>query len=128
MTKDEQRIREFAYDIWVSEGRPHGQDERHWEMARKLVQAEQNGATVAKPASRARKPATKPTDATPAAKPAKAVKAPKEAGDATDVKPAKASAAAKGSSRPKAKADTEAAEGTPAGVKKTRTPRAKKDS
>jgi len=125
MTKDEQRIREFAYDIWVSEGRPHGQDERHWEMARKLVEAEQNGATVAKPASRARKTATKPTDATPVAKPTKAVKAPKEP---ADVKPAKAGAAAKGSARPKAKADTEAAEGTPAGVKKTRTPRAKKDS
>ncbi len=128
MTKDEQRIREFAYDIWVSEGRPHGQDERHWEMARKLVEAEQNGATVAKPTSRARKTATKPTDATPVAKPTKAVKAPKEPADAKDVKPAKAAAAAKGSARPKAKADTEAAEGTPAGVKKTGTQRAKKDS
>lgn len=127
MTKDEQRIREFAYDIWVSEGKPHGQDERHWEMARKLVEAEKNGE-VAKPASRTRKTATKPTDVTTAAKPAKATKAAKEPTNATDLKPAKAGAAAKGSARPKAKADTEAAEGTPAGVKKTRTPRAKKDS
>lgn len=128
MTKEEQRIREFAYDIWVSEGKPHGQDERHWEMARKLVEAEKKGNDTAKPASRARKTSTKPTDATPPAKPAKAAKAPKAPADAGDLKPAKAGAAAKGAARPKTKADTEAAEGTPAGVKKTRTPRAKKES
>ena len=67
MKKDEQRIRELAYDIWVSEGRPHGQDERHWEMARKLAEAESGNPAAEKPASRARKTATKPTDATPAA-------------------------------------------------------------
>jgi hypothetical protein len=120
MTKQEQRIRELAYDIWVSEGRPHGEDARHWEMASKLAEAE-NDKPGAKPAARARKTATKPTDATPtakAAKPAKDAKEPK------DVKPA---AAPKGG-KPKAKASTDAAEGTPEGVKKTRSPRAKKDS
>ena len=66
MKKDEQRIRELAYDIWVSEGRPHGQDERHWEMARKLAEAESGNPAAEKPASRARKTATKPPDATPA--------------------------------------------------------------
>ena len=126
MKKDEQRIRELAYDIWVSEGRPHGQDERHWEMARKLAEAESGNPAAEKPASRARKTATKPTDATPAAKPAKAAKPVKEAKARSDVKPA--AAAAKGSAQPKPKADTEAAEGTPAGVKKTRTPRAKKET
>ena len=34
----EQRIRELAYSIWEQEGRPHGQAERHWEMARKAVE------------------------------------------------------------------------------------------
>jgi hypothetical protein len=126
MTKDEQRIRDFAYDIWVSEGKPHGQDARHWEMARKLVEAE-NGKSATKPASRARKTATKPTDATPAAKPAKTAKATKDAKEPKEEKPAKAAPAAKTAARPKAKADTEAAEGTPAGVKKTRSPRAKKE-
>lgn len=139
MNKDEKRIREFAYDIWVSEGRPHGQEERHWEMACKLVEAE-NGKPAEKPASRSRKTATKPTDATPAAKPAKAAKAakaakvakdakqPKDVKPAKPAKPATTATSAKSAATPKPKAGTEAAEGTPAGVKKTRTPRAKKES
>lgn len=40
MNIDEQRIREFAFQIWESEGRPHGQHERHWKMASKLAEAE----------------------------------------------------------------------------------------
>lgn len=40
MSADEKRIREFAYQIWESEGKPVGQEERHWEMARKLAEAE----------------------------------------------------------------------------------------
>ena len=126
MNKNEQRIRELAYDIWVSEGRPHGEDERHWEMARKLAEAEAKPGD--KPASRARKTATKPTDATPAPKASKATKTAKDAEDPKDVKPAKAASAAKGTARPKAKAGTDAAEGTPEGVKKNRVPRAKKET
>lgn len=38
MNTHEQRIREFAYQIWESEGKPHGQTERHWDMARKLAE------------------------------------------------------------------------------------------
>ena len=38
MSINEHRIREFAYQIWESEGKPHGQGERHWSMACKLVQ------------------------------------------------------------------------------------------
>lgn len=38
---DESRIREIAYQIWLVEGQPEGQHERHWDMARKLVEAEQ---------------------------------------------------------------------------------------
>ena len=40
MSTDDKRVREFAYQIWESEGRPEGQEARHWEMARKLVEAE----------------------------------------------------------------------------------------
>ena len=36
----DERIRQLAYEIWHSEGRPHGQDKRHWDMAAKLVEAE----------------------------------------------------------------------------------------
>lgn len=40
MSTDEKRVREFAYQIWESEGKPEGQEARHWEMARKLAEAE----------------------------------------------------------------------------------------
>jgi Protein of unknown function (DUF2934) len=37
----EQRIREIAYRIWENEGCPPNQAERHWEMARKAIEAEE---------------------------------------------------------------------------------------
>ncbi len=37
MSINEQRIREFAYQIWESEGKPHGHSDRHWDMAHKLA-------------------------------------------------------------------------------------------
>lgn len=40
MSNDDKHIREFAYQIWESEGRPEGQEARHWEMAHKLAQAQ----------------------------------------------------------------------------------------
>ncbi|MEB0046809.1 MULTISPECIES: DUF2934 domain-containing protein [unclassified Pseudomonas] len=40
MSTDDKRIREFAYQIWESEGQPEGHEARHWEMARKLAEAE----------------------------------------------------------------------------------------
>ncbi|WP_191831590.1 MULTISPECIES: DUF2934 domain-containing protein [Pseudomonas] len=40
MSIEEKRVREFAYQIWESEGKPEGQESRHWEMARKLAEAE----------------------------------------------------------------------------------------
>jgi len=40
MSTDEKRVREFAYQIWESEGKPDGQEARHWEMACKLAEAE----------------------------------------------------------------------------------------
>ncbi|MFE1811810.1 DUF2934 domain-containing protein [Metapseudomonas otitidis] len=57
MNTDDQRVRELAYQIWESEGRPHGQDARHWEMARKLAQREKPRDTPPEPTSR---PASKP--------------------------------------------------------------------
>ncbi len=44
MNLNEQRIREFAYQIWESEGRPVGQSERHWEMATKLAAGQEEQA------------------------------------------------------------------------------------
>lgn len=40
MMDNDQRVRELAYQIWESEGRPEGQQERHWRMARSLAEAE----------------------------------------------------------------------------------------
>ncbi|WP_333680605.1 DUF2934 domain-containing protein [Dyella sp.] len=39
------RISEIAHSIWESEGRPAGQETRHWLMAEKLVQAEERHAS-----------------------------------------------------------------------------------
>ncbi|MGO0702118.1 DUF2934 domain-containing protein, partial [Pseudomonas paraeruginosa] len=49
MSADEKRIREFAYQIWESEGRPEGQAERHWAMARQLAEAEAAAPAAKKP-------------------------------------------------------------------------------
>lgn len=38
------RISEIAHSIWESEGRPSGQEVRHWLMAEKLVLAEERHA------------------------------------------------------------------------------------
>jgi hypothetical protein len=38
----EQRIRERAFQIWLDEGRPHGRDKEHWELA-KFAIAQQDG-------------------------------------------------------------------------------------
>ena len=40
MSTNEQRIREYAYQIWESEGKPHGQGERHWSMACTLAKTQ----------------------------------------------------------------------------------------
>lgn len=40
MKVNERRVRELAYQIWESEGRPQGQHDRHWRMARSLAEAE----------------------------------------------------------------------------------------
>lgn len=56
MSANEKRIRQFAYEIWESEGKPEGHEERHWEMARKLVEAEASSPQV----EPRKKPAAKP--------------------------------------------------------------------
>ncbi len=78
MSTEDKRIRELAHQTWESEGKPHGEDARHWEMARKLAEAEAltpskapkaaaKAKPKAKPAAAAPKPAAKPS-AVPAAK------------------------------------------------------------
>lgn len=38
---NEERVRNLAYKIWESEGRPEGQQQRHWDMALRIVIAEE---------------------------------------------------------------------------------------
>ncbi|MNM24078.1 hypothetical protein D3C81_345020 [compost metagenome] len=70
MSVDEKRVREFAYQIWESEGKPIGEEERHWDMARKLAEAE---AIAPKAEPRKRAPAKPKAAAQP-----KAMSAPAE--------------------------------------------------
>ena len=42
----EQRIRERAFQIWISEGQPEGRHKEHWELA-KFAIAEQDGLATA---------------------------------------------------------------------------------
>ncbi len=85
MSADEKRIREFAYQIWESEGKPVGQEERHWEMARKLAEAEaealapkatprKKAAAKPKAAAEPKAPAEPKVAALPGVKPAAAKK------------------------------------------------------
>lgn len=39
-TERQARIRQLAEEIWEAEGRPDGQELRHWGMAERLVDAE----------------------------------------------------------------------------------------
>ena len=80
MNNDDQRIREFAYQIWESEGKPEGQEARHWEMAVTLAQAEAlapKKAAASKAKSKAAPAASvKPAAKAPAAKKPRAPRKP----------------------------------------------------
>lgn len=60
MSNDDKHIREFAYQIWESEGRPQGQEARHWEMAHKLAQAQALAPSMAPAKATKAKAAAKP--------------------------------------------------------------------
>ncbi|AOA04689.1 MULTISPECIES: DUF2934 domain-containing protein [Pseudomonas] len=60
MSNDDKHIREFAYQIWESEGRPQGQEARHWEMAHKLAQAQALAPSKAPAKATKAKAAAKP--------------------------------------------------------------------
>ncbi|UMZ09269.1 DUF2934 domain-containing protein [Pseudomonas sp. MPFS] len=87
MSTDDKRIREFAYQIWESEGKPQGQEQRHWEMACKLAEAE-----ALAPAKPPKATQSKPAAAKPGAK--AAVK-PKAKSATTVLPPGEKPAAAK---------------------------------
>ena len=40
MTDREDRVRQLAYFLWLEEGRPQGEAERHWQVAEVLFESE----------------------------------------------------------------------------------------
>lgn len=48
----EQRIRERAYHLWESDGKPHGRDVEYWERARELEVIEESAGAALKPVPR----------------------------------------------------------------------------
>jgi len=43
MQVNENRIREYAYQIWESEGKPEGKAEQHWRMACESLESKYSG-------------------------------------------------------------------------------------
>tara|TARA_R100000656_G_scaffold87138_1_gene63296 strand:- start:501 stop:704 length:204 start_codon:yes stop_codon:yes gene_type:complete len=41
--QNSQEIRELAYYLWISEGKPDGQANKHWQMAIKLAAEQRRG-------------------------------------------------------------------------------------
>ncbi|MBB3406685.1 hypothetical protein FHT87_000585 [Rhizobium sp. BK316] len=54
MAVNEDRLRQRAYEIWEQEGRPHGEDMKHWLQAFQEIAAstETGGQPVKKPRSK----------------------------------------------------------------------------
>jgi hypothetical protein len=94
MSTDDKRVREFAYQIWESEGKPEGQEARHWEMACKLAEAE--ALAPSKPAKTAKTNSGKTNSGkTAASKPPAAKPKAKAAAAKVVTPPGEKSAAAK---------------------------------
>ena len=51
MSDKERRIREAAYRVWEAEGRPDGQERRHWANAAQQIDAEDSAPAQPAPAS-----------------------------------------------------------------------------
>jgi hypothetical protein len=66
-TELDSRIRDRAYQIWLSEGRGHGRHEAHWQQAEREIDAEETGPAGKKDPARA--PRTKQAAVTSGAAP-----------------------------------------------------------
>ncbi len=59
MTDRDQRIREIAYFLWLEEGSPEGEADRHWLAAEGLIEDEPDGEPAASETpDKPKKPAT----------------------------------------------------------------------
>lgn len=57
----EQRVKERAYQLWESEGRPSGRQDEHWGQARREIEEEDQGRASAedRPAIGMKRPGTR---------------------------------------------------------------------
>lgn len=44
MSMNEEAISNLAHQLWVSEGKPEGQSDKHWKLATRLLEADGSGA------------------------------------------------------------------------------------
>ena len=64
------KIRDRAYRIWLSQGRPDGHDTAHWQQAQREIEAEEAGSAGGKPApARPARPKRPRSPARPARRP-----------------------------------------------------------
>ncbi len=63
MLNQQQHIQELAYYLWLSEGKPDGQSERHWQIASKMAREESDHGSR-------RKRSVDPSEATGTTEPA----------------------------------------------------------
>jgi hypothetical protein len=80
MNKDHDRIRQRAYEIWEQEGRPHGEELRHWLAAFEELGAGSGRKTGKAAAAASKTPAAKAGNPATAKTKPKAVSKPKTAG------------------------------------------------
>jgi DUF2934 family protein len=58
----DERVKQYAYRLWVEEGCPEGRSEVHWDKARELVAIEENQKLTTKPAPRGARAAGEPVE------------------------------------------------------------------
>jgi hypothetical protein len=58
----DERVKQYAYRLWVEEGCPEGRSEIHWDKARELVAIEHNQKLAAKPAPRGARAGGEPVE------------------------------------------------------------------
>ena len=88
------RIRDRAYQIWLTEGRRHGHHDTHWQQAEREIAAEEAAAANGKKPGSARPSGARAKPATSEANPVTVGRAPAK-GDTAAKKPRARSAALK---------------------------------
>lgn len=131
MQPNEHVVRQFAYQIWESEGRPEGQAARHWDMACKLAAGEMGPADPFEPLSNIDTYAVAPNDGDSAQAPGSLVSNvpssnTKNAGDSAGTPQVSASLESAPAKAPRSRAKAKAVSDDPDAEPKKRASRSRK--